>query len=116
MKTLTRTCSILALLILVGWLALVWQDRFTGTSKLELTGPSGVPFSGYVIANGHRLEVEGKLPWSFQGTNVTRCEFIKVNPMDAFHFEFLHKSVGESFGTGDVSSSKKGVKVQMGHR
>ena len=116
MKRWSRVCLVLLSIVLFGWLGFLWVDRFTGTSKIELSGLTGVPFEGYIVESGKRVPVAGALPWSFEGTNVTRIELRKVNPADSFEYRFLHKSVGDGLSEGEVRPSDAGVKVRLGHR
>ena len=114
MKTPIRLVLTSLVVLTLGCFGLWGLNRFTGTSEIALTGPIGVPFNGYVIESGRRIDISGALPWSFQGTNVTKFEIRKVNPSDSFNYQFVHKSRGEAFSSGHVKPNETGVKVRMG--
>ena len=71
-------------ILLVTGIASFWLRRGPGTTRVELSGVAGSPFTGYYVRDGQRVAIAGVLPWSFVSLGVSEFEFRKVHPEDSF--------------------------------
>jgi hypothetical protein len=54
------------------------QDN-SAVTTLQLSGPPGAPFSGYLVKYGERVKVSNVTPWTYQGQGITGFEFKKAD-------------------------------------
>jgi hypothetical protein len=82
---LAQAFLILLLLGVVGFL--VWRfggvsgrSSYQGVVTVNVTGGTGSSFSGFYIADGHRVEFTNSVPWSVTATNLSLYEIRKSDP------------------------------------
>ena len=50
--------------------------------KIELTGTAGAPVSGYYIKDGHRIELNAKIPTTLPAQDISQIALRKAQPAD----------------------------------
>jgi hypothetical protein len=75
----------LIILLVIG-IAVFWLRIGPATTRVELSGIAGSPFTGHYVRDGQRVAISGVLPWSFHSVGISEFEFRKVHPEDSFTF------------------------------
>ena len=96
-KSIIIVVSSLILSFVMG-IALFWLRRGPGTTRIELAGIAGSPFTGYYVRDGQRVAVAGVLPWSFQSLGISEFEFRKLHPEDSLTFTAHYDEPGGMHG------------------
>src|SRR5580698_683068 len=96
-KSISIVVGSLIILFVIG-IALHWLRRGPGTTRVELAGVAGSPFTGYYVRDGQRVAVAGVLPWSFQSPGISEFEFRKLHPEDSLTFTAHYDEPGGMHG------------------
>jgi hypothetical protein len=101
MKSLSLVSIAVALLLATGC-GTIRQDN-SAVTTLQLSGPPGSPFSGYLVKYGERVKVSNVTPWTYQSQGITGFEFRKADRKAAMDLQTFYDQGNAAHSTQSLA-------------
>lgn len=101
MKSLSLISIALGVLLATGCGTLREDD--SAVTSFNLSGPTGAPFSGYVVRYGQRVDISSVAPWTYESPGITGFQITKASRDVAMNLETFYDEGNAAHSTQSIA-------------